>query len=476
MSLFGCTRLASRSLLLQSSKIKGSALGLVGAKTGEIHKFVRGISHLLQLNYNDLYNFGRRQSYLRATFLSTNQAFHATAPRGAMEKDYYVVLGVSRDASQDDIKKAFLTLAKKYHPDTNNSQSARRKFQEIRDAYEILRDPSKRAQYDQRSSGEEEMRYTANDAGEFRSRTNRDPFSDDFYKIFSQVFENERDAYADDIEVVLKLSFAEAAKGTTKQCSFKAKVLCDSCDGRGHSVNAKRYVCPNCDGLGKVTVFPFTTICDHCRGAGRIIKDFCLVCKGVGVVDGTRTFNIQIPAGVDSGDTIQVAEVGNNGRKGVNPGNLFIKLEVEEDPVFVRDGPDIYVDTRITFTQAILGGKVEVPTLSGKTQLTIPKGVQPGQYVVLRGKGLPRGPKEARFVVSYGDQYVRFRVHFPSSVNERQRAILEEFALEEATKEKNEFAEENWWQRLIGHLTISRVLQGIAIVLLINLVLGKTVN
>ncbi|KAJ3700189.1 hypothetical protein LUZ61_003894 [Rhynchospora tenuis] len=487
MALFGCTRLASRSLLLQSSKLRGSAMGFAGAKTGEIPEFVRGISHLLQSNYNGLYNFEKCQSYLQAIFLSTGRAFHATAPLGAIEKDYYKILGVPRDASQDDIKKAFLTLAKKYHPDTNSSQSGKSKFQEIRDAYEILRDPSNRAQYDKRFTGEEEMRYTADDAREFHNRTYQDPFtgsqkagrdrfSDQFYKIFAEVFDDERGTYAEDVEVVVKLPFAAAVKGAKVELSYAAKVLCDSCDGRGYSVNAKRYVCPNCDGLGKVTIFPFRTTCDLCRGSGRIIKDFCLVCKGVGVIDGMRTVNVEIPAGVDSGDRIRVAEAGNSGRQGVNLGNLILKLEVEKDPVFVRDGSDIYVDARISFTQAILGGTVEVPTLSGKTQLRIPKGVQPGHRVILRGKGLPRGPSEARYL-DCGDQYVHFRVYFPSSVNERQRAILEEFALEEATKENNEFFEDNWWQQLVSHLTDPKVVMlGIAIIVLLNLVLGKTTS
>ncbi|KAJ3695843.1 hypothetical protein LUZ60_001220 [Juncus effusus] len=477
MNRFGWLRVASRSLFLQSDKFKGSELVRTGWRAEEIHYFCRAFSHLFQLNNYSSCAAQRNQNYFRPTFLSTNRAFHATA---RLEKDYYEILGVSKDSSQDEIKKAFHALAKKYHPDTNkNNEASKRKFQEIRNAYEVLRDPSKRAQYDQGSSEEkEELRY--NETGGFNRkkyhdpfsgfhRNNRDPFSDNFYKIFSEVFENEGDIYADDIEVVLKLSFSEAAKGVIKQLSVNAKVFCDSCDGRGYSLNAKLYKCPKCHGVGRVTVFPFTTVCDYCRGSGKIIKDYCLLCKGEGVVDGTRTVNVQIPAGIDEGDVIKVHEAGNSGRKGINPGNLFINLQIEKDPVFERDGSDIYVDTKISLTQAILGGKIEVPTLSGKTKVTIPKGVKPGQLLVLRGKGLP---KQARYL-DYGDQYIRFRVNFPSSVNERQRAILEEFAIEESTKENDEYSEGNWWQQLIGRLTGPNLMLGLAFLLLINLILGK---
>lgn len=362
-----------------------------------------------------------------------------------IERDYYEVLGVPKDATRDDIKKAFHALAKKYHPDRNkNNPAAKRKFQEIRDAYETLQDSEKRAQYDRGfSKGAENVRY-ADDHAEGFHNTYQDPFSDTFYKIFSEVFEHGRETYAPDIQVELNLSFPEAAKGCTKNVSFNAKVLCDSCYGRGHSINAKPSRCPTCNGIGRVTVFPFTSTCSSCKGTGKIIKDYCLVCKGSGVVDGVKNVNITIPAGVDSGDTIHVPKAGNQGGR-VHPGNLYIKLKVANDPVFLRDGADIYVDTYISFTQAILGGKIEVPALFGKTQVKIPKGVQPGQLLVLRGRGLPKQTG----LVNHGDQYVRFHVHFPSSVNERQRTLLEEFAKEEVIQENSGFAEGNWlYQRL----------------------------
>ncbi|KAJ6816042.1 chaperone protein dnaJ 1, mitochondrial isoform X2 [Iris pallida] len=215
----------------------------------------------------------------------------------------------------------------------------------------ILQDPEKRAQYDRESlKGAEEIRHSVEDAKGYRS-TNH-PFSDTFYKIFSEVFEDERETYAADLQVELKLSFMEAAKGCTKHVSFSAQVPCESCYGRGHLINAKPSRCPTCNGVGRVTVFPFTSTCSSCKGQGKLIKDFCLVCEGSGMANGVKDVNVTIPAGFDSGDTICVPKAGNHGGRGIQPGNLYIELKVEKDPVFQRDGTDIYVDTRISFTQA----------------------------------------------------------------------------------------------------------------------------
>lgn len=355
---------------------------------------------------------------------------------------------------------------------------------------QTLRDPSKREQYDMLFSRGSEENFTRG-RGEFDGayqdpfsgfnkqnhnpfaefyRQNDGPFSSKFYKIFSEVFQHDVDVHANDIEVEVNLSFSEAAKGCMKQVSFSAKNLCNSCDGRGYLANAKRYVCPSCKGAGRVTMYPFTSICTSCRGFGKIIKDYCLTCKGSGVVDGMKYVNVTIPAGVDSGDTIHVPEAGNSGGHGALPGSLYIKLRVASDLVFVRDGADIHVDKKISFTQAILGGKVEVPTLDGKTEVKIPEGVQPGQVLVLRGKGLPN---QAGY---FGDQYVRFRIHFPSMVSERQRALLEEFAVEEATKEHNSFAAGNWWQLVVENMTGQTFMLGLGFLVLIHLILSKAVS
>ncbi|XP_010227852.1 chaperone protein dnaJ 1, mitochondrial isoform X2 [Brachypodium distachyon] len=443
MGRFGWLRLASRPLTLRSSEVSEQR------------------SILIRLCTPCSSSGTADRCYGRSTLTSSvpSRFFHSTGQHCSMQKDYYKILDVPKDASQDDIKKAFHSLAKKYHPDTNRGNTAvKRTFQEIRDAYETLRDPSKRQQYDMLLSRGSEENFSRG-RGEFYGssqdpfsgfnkqsqdpfaefyRQNNGPFSSKFYKIFSEVFQHDVDVHANDIEVEVNLSFSEAAKGCTKQVPFSAKNLCNSCDGRGYLPNARKYVCPSCKGEGRVSMYPFTSICTSCRGFGKVIKDYCLTCKGSGVLDGMKYVNVTIPAGVDSGDTIHVPEAGNSGGHGALPGSLYIKLRVASDPVFVRDGADIHVDKKISFTQAMLGGKIEVPTLDGKTQVKIPKGVQPGQVVVLRGKGLPN---QAGYT---GDQYVRFRIHFPLVVNERQRALLEEFAVEEAIKEQSSFAAGNW--------------------------------
>ncbi|XP_028550198.1 chaperone protein dnaJ 1, mitochondrial [Dendrobium catenatum] len=421
------------------------------------------------------------------------RSFHVTGSSNAMERDYYEILGISNDATPEDIKKAFHNLAKKYHPDANkNSPAAKRKFQEIREAYETLRDPDKKTKYDMGfSNGAESVSYGGEDTVKYKNAYH-DPFSATFYRVFSEVFESERETYAADIQVDLNLSFDEAAKGCTKQVSLKAQVPCDSCNGRGHPVNAKLSMCPNCRGTGKVIVFPFTSTCGPCKGFGRIIKEHCMLCKGVGVVDGVKSVYVTIPSGVDSGDTIKVPKAGNQGRRGVLPGDLHIKLQVAKNPIFKRDGADIYVDANISFTQAILGGKAEVPTLSGKAQVKeaslfisgrgrassanrdgdIPKGVQPGQLLALRGRGLPKHIGSS----SHGDQYVRFRVHFPLSVNDRQRELLEEFATEEANQENYEFTNGKWWRQFVDYLNGHQFLLGFAFLLLLQLLLSRSAS
>ncbi|KAI8548332.1 hypothetical protein RHMOL_Rhmol07G0266400 [Rhododendron molle] len=266
-------------------------------------------------------------------------------------------------------------LAKKYHPDANkNSPSAKRKFQEIRDAYE------------ERYRSSQDVKYTANDAEGFRYASSPQ-FSGSFHKIFSEIFENEAENFASDIQVELSLSFSEAATGCTKHLSFDASVPCDSCDGLGYPLNAKARICPACDGVG---------------------KEYCRACRGSGVAEGVKEVKATIPAGVETGDTICVPKAGFccgllvfnflfclQSSSPCWPSMLIVissemsycGIQVAEDPIFARDGADVYVESNITFTQAIMGGKVVVPTLSGKVEVKIPKGVQHGQLMKLRGKG-----------------------------------------------------------------------------------------
>ncbi|KAL2975496.1 hypothetical protein AAZX31_14G165300 [Glycine max] len=403
-----------------------------------------------------------RQSFLLA------RAFSSSADR-----DYYRTLGVPENASQDEIKKAFHSLAKKYHPDANkNNPSAKRKFQDIREAYETLRDSKKRAEYDQmRTRGSEDIEYDRDDAERFRNAY-RSHFSDSFHKVFYEIFEEATTQFSSNIEVEMSLTFSEAARGCTKHVSFDASVPCDHCNGQGYPLDAIPKVCPTCRGSGRVTIPPFTSTCITCKGSGRIIKDSCITCGGSGVVEGVKEVKVTIPAGVDSGDTIHVPEGGNAAGSGGQPGSLYIKIKVAEDSIFVRDGADIYVDSNISFTQAILGGKVEVPTLSGKMQLKIPKGVQHGQLLVLRGKGLPKHG----FFVHHGDQYVRFRVNLPVEINERQRAILEELAKEEIKEGSNSKFEGNWWQQILEHTTGPKFMLELSMLILFLIFINKMLS
>ncbi|ESR47136.1 Chaperone protein dnaJ 1 [Citrus sinensis] len=478
MSRFSWLRLSRRQLLsstaVESPINKAHCLKKAATLPQSIlHK--RGLHYCSSVT-GTLADFGTTGMFL------ARRCIHATGSCYSNKRDPYELLGVPENASQDEIKKAFHMLAKQYHPDANkNNPSAKRKFQEIRDAYETLRDSEKRAQYDRRRSrGSENEKYSAGDAEGFRYAGDAEGFryayqthfSDSFHKIFSEIFEDETSHFAPDIQVELVLSFAEAAKGCTKHVSFDAFVPCDSCHGRGFPADAKTKICSTCRGIGRVTIPPFTSTCSTCKGLGRIIKDHCMTCKGSGVVDGVKEVKVTIPAGVDSGDTIRVPEAGNAGGRGRQHGNLFIKLKVADDPIFSRDGADVYVDSNISFTQAILGGKVDVPTLSGKVQVKIPKGVQPGQLLVLRGKGLAKNG----LFLDHGDQYVRFRVNFPTALNERQRAILEEFAEEEINNENNTSAEENWWQRIVERVRAPKFMLELSLFLLILLFLSKTMS
>ncbi|XP_050377280.1 chaperone protein dnaJ 1, mitochondrial isoform X2 [Argentina anserina] len=412
-----------------------------------------------------------------------NRHFHASGFCCAPQRDDYETLGVSKSAGKYEIKKAFRTLAKKYHPDANrNNPSYKRKFQEIREAYETLQDPEKRAEYDMQSSG-----YTAGDAEDFRYNYQthgstadaggfghgfKPHFSSSFHKIFSEIFERDFDQVAPDIQVELSLSFSEAVRGCTRHMSVTAHVPCDSCDGHGYPLKAKTKVCPICRGIGRVTIPPFTSTCSTCKGSGQIIRDHCVSCVGLGIVEGEREVEVSIPAGVDSGDTIRVPEAGNSGPRGSQPGWLYIKLKVAKDPIFARDGADVYVDSNISFTRAILGGKVEVPTLTGKTKVKIPKGVQPGEQIVLRGKGLPKHG----FLVHNGDQYVCFRVQFPTKINERQHAILEEFAKEEIIHGNSNSHNKDWLQWITERVTGPRFVLDLSIIVLILLLPSKTIG
>ncbi|KAI3939756.1 hypothetical protein MKW92_042143 [Papaver armeniacum] len=415
----------------------------------------------LRGNFQSLHSWCRGVSGVDVRLLNVGgfhnkRCLHAT---GSCQRDFYDILGVPKDANRDDIKTAFQALAKKYHPDANkNNPAAKRKFQEISEAYETLRDTEKRAQYDMQNTssagqgnyyGRNPQGYSTRTAGGF-SGFHAEHFSGSFRNIFSEIFDEVED-FAPEIQVELNLSFSEAAQGCQKKLKFNARVPCDSCNGLGHPAYAKMKVCPTCGGIGRVTIPPFTSTCSACKGQGRVVKEICTSCRGGGVVEGVKEVTVIIPAGVETGDTISVKNAGNSGGRGVQPGNLYIKLK------------------------AIIGGKVDVPTLSGKVQLKIPKGVQPGQTVVLRSKGMPT---HGGYIQDFGDQYVHFCVKFPTSLNERQRALMEEFAKEECMHGNSapEPQGENWLKPVVDIVTGPNFVLNFSVFLLILFLLSKATS
>ncbi|KAG8377389.1 hypothetical protein BUALT_Bualt08G0027900 [Buddleja alternifolia] len=288
----------------------------------------RQLQHSAAANLSS--NVGKHAEFAPLALQRLKRFIHSTGACSSVERDHYEILGVSKDANRDEIKKAFHALAKKYHPDANtNNPYAKRIFQETRDAFEILQDPEKKAQYDrmrETSRRTENAKYSNGDGDHFRY-AHTTHFSGSFHKIFAEIFENETENLAADIQVELPLSFSEAAKGCTKHLSFDADVPCDSCYGKGHLPDAETKLCPTCQGSGRVTVPPFTTTCSTCKGFRRIIKEYCTACKGSGVCEGVRDVKVTIPAGVDSGDTIRVPKAGNAGGWGSSSGSLFIKLK-----------------------------------------------------------------------------------------------------------------------------------------------------
>ncbi|CAA6673168.1 unnamed protein product [Spirodela intermedia] len=288
---------------------------------------------------------------LRTSLPLPKRCFRATGVCCAAESDYYETLGVPKNASQDDIKKAFHALAKKFHPDANkHNPAAKRKFQEIREAYETLRDTDKRAQYDKELSGDtRQRRYSSFDSNGFNSQ-NHGPFSDTFYNIFSEIFEDDRETFAPDVELPKAAPKAYILVLMYHVIHAVSVLYFGSYAWSQHSsltpIGIQRSFTSLLLGL-QVTVIPFTSRCSACKGLGRIIKDHCPTCAGSGVVKHTKNVDVSIPAGVDSGDTIRVPKAGNSGQRGVQPGNLFIKLK------------------------AILGGKVQVPTLLGKMDVKV---------------------------------------------------------------------------------------------------------
>ena len=358
----------------------------------------------------------------------------------ADKKDYYEVLGIDRSASEDEIKKAYRKMAKKYHPDLNpGDKEAEKNFKEVNEAYEVLSDKDKKARYDQFGHAGVDPNYGAGaGAGGFGGFAGADfgDLGDIFGSFFGGGFGGGRRADPNaprrgaDTSASVVLSFEEAAKGCTKKIKVTRIENCADCGGSGAEKGTGVKTCPVCHGTGQISVTqrtPFgamqtTRACDQCRGTGKIVEHPCKTCAGKGRVRHTTEREINIPAGVDDGQYINLRGGGDMGTGGGPAGDLHVNTSVRPHPIFERDGFDVYCEVPITFTQAALGADIIVPTLDGKVKFTIHEGTQSGDEFKLRGKGIQRLNYSGR-----GDQYVRVAVEVPKNLNNSQKELLKQF-------------------------------------------------
>ncbi|KAG9150711.1 hypothetical protein Leryth_008150 [Lithospermum erythrorhizon] len=365
------------------------------------------------------------------------RSIHGTATVSMSTKDFYEVLGTRRDATSSELKKAYYAIAKKLHPDTNKDDpEAEKKFQEVQRAYEVLKDDEKRAQYDQVLSMPYIILIVCWSLFQFGSQMFEQDDGGGF-NPFHDIFGNEdmfyRDIGGEDVKVSVELSFMEAVFGCTKNITFQADSSCGTCGGTGVPPGTKPATCKRCKGAGmeiQITshngFFMMQSTCPNCKGTGKIVTNFCKTCKGKRVMKGPKTVKLDLVPGIDNNETLKVHGSGGADPEGSQPGDLLVTVKVREDPVFRRERSDIHVDAVLSITQAMLGGTIQVPTLSGNVVVKVRPGTQPGQKVVLKKKGIK--PKKS---YTFGDQYVHFTVSIPSNLTERQRQIIEEFADEE---------------------------------------------
>ncbi|AFJ03281.1 Chaperone protein DnaJ [Methylophaga frappieri] len=343
------------------------------------------------------------------------------------KQDYYELLGVARNASEAEIKKAYRRMAMKYHPDRNpDDATAEARFKEAKEAYEVLADSQKRAAYDQ--FGHAGVDGSA--GGGFRSGAGG--FSDIFGDVFNDIFggggpggaQNFRGA---DLRYRLDLTLEEAVAGTTANIRIPVHASCKTCDGSGAKPGTQPVTCSTCGGHGQVRIqqgfFTVQQACPHCRGTGKMIEEPCEDCHGEGVVQEHKTLSVKVPAGVDTGDRIRLNGEGEAGSRGAPPGDLYVEVSVKRHDVFTRDGNNLFCDVPLGFVTAALGGELEVPTLAGKAVLKIPEGTQSGQQFRLKNKGVKSVRSGAE-----GDLMCRVVIETPVKLSKKQKALLNEFA------------------------------------------------
>ena len=356
----------------------------------------------------------------------------------AEKRDYYEVLGVERNATDQDIKRAYRRLAKKYHPDVNpGDKEADAKFKEASEAYAVLSDEEKRAKYDQ--FGHSAFEGAGGGDGGFGGFGGFGDMGDIFGDIFGDLFgggsgrrTKNGPTRGQDVQSSLDITFTEAAFGCKKNVELWVFDNCDQCNGTGAKAGTKPETCPNCHGSGQMRVQQQTMFgamtsvrtCSTCGGTGKIIKEKCTRCNGGGRIKVKKTFEVNIPAGIDTGQSIRMSGKGEPGAQGGPNGDLFITVTIRPHPFFSRHGYDVYCSVPISFAQAALGDELEIPTIDGKAQYTIEEGTQTGTRFRLRGKGIPY----LRNSNQRGDQYVTVNVEVPKKLNDKQKELLRQFA------------------------------------------------
>jgi molecular chaperone DnaJ len=346
----------------------------------------------------------------------------------AVKRDYYEVLGLPRDASGEDVKKAFRKLAMEYHPDRNHDSGASDKFKEINEAYEVLSDADKRAAYD---------RYGHNGAENLFGRGFEGFDMGGFGDIFEAFFGGTGQAHrqttkaGDDLRYNIKLSFEEAALGCEKEIEISRTEVCATCRGTRTRPGTQPVRCATCEGTGQIRrvqrslfgQFINTAVCSDCHGEGTIVKDACPDCRGAGYQKQKRRISVKVPAGIDNGNGIRITSEGEAGYRGGPAGNLYVMVSVKPHEFFTREADNVIYEMAVNFAQAALGGEAEVPTLHGPSKLKIPAGSQTGKVFRLKEKGIPH-----LHGMGHGDQMVVLRVVTPESLSKEQRRLFEELA------------------------------------------------
>ena len=377
----------------------------------------------------------------------------------AEKRDYYEVLGIKKGATEDEIKKAFRSKAKQYHPDMNpGNKEAEAKFKEVNEAYEVLSNPEKKARYDQFGHAGVDPSYNPGGAGGagfggFGGFGGDSGFGDIFDSFFggfggfSSSAASNAPRQGSDIEVTANLTFEEAAFGVKKEISFKRVEVCSECNGSGAKKGTQPEMCPDCRGTGQIKTMQRTILgnvmtsrpCTRCNGKGKIVKTPCDKCNGKGIHQKNKKIILDIPEGIDNGQYLQKRGFGNAGANGGPYGDLVIGIRIKPHPLFKRKGADVYCDVPITFTEAALGGEVEIPTIHGKVKYKIPEGTQTGTKFTIKNKGIKK-------MFGKGDHIFTVTIDVPKNLSAQQKDLLKKFA--ELDRGNNHMNKNNFFDKV----------------------------